>query len=277
MEKLKYTTLLATKFESHKVSVSVDPTNPEWFKSTEGHEFLVKVDLVIQGSVLKNYKDLNERDRRFNLIDDTQSLLDLNALTDLCEITGTLVLADEMNEEGYDPYEVCDSYFDELEYMYSVLKTYNFDFSEEAGRKRTVFYIDHINWKNHVDFKTRFYVMNQIKGFLIELYHTRVDIICIDTAPLEVEDDFILTEEGREFMVKVLKTMLEKQGNEEGNFSKIIDFNQFMPMKEKSGTALSAEDKETIFIEINENELINEFANYGFKKVGNTSLLAKFV
>lgn len=276
---MKYTTLVATKYESTKVSVSIDPTNPEWFKSTEGHEFLVKVDMIIQGSVLKNYHDLNERDRRFNLIDDTESLLDLNALSELCEISGTLVLADEMTEEGYNPYDVCDSFFDELEFVYSVLKTYNFDYSEEAERMRNVFYIDQISWKDHVDFKTRFYIMNQLKGFLIELYHTRVDIICIDAAPLEVDDDFILTDEGRDFMIKVLKNMMEKSETASGRFGKIIDFNQFIPMKEKSDSTSSKEDrnKEAVFIEINENELINEFANYGFRKVGNTSLLAKFV
>lgn len=276
---MKYTSLVARKLESTQVSVSVDPTNPDWFKRNEGQEFLVKVDMVIQGSVLNNYHHLNGKNHQFNVISHNAEQLSSNGLTDLCKLSGTLILADEMTEEGYDPYGVCNRHAEELEFVYSVLKTYNFDYSMETERMRNIFYIDEISWEDHVDYKTRFYVMNQLKGFLIDLYHVRVDILCIEADPLKPVDDFILTEEGKEFMMKILKGMLEKQEAADGHYSKIIDFKQFIPMKEKNDLSSSSNGKEneTVFIEINENELIHEFANYGFKKVGNTSLLAKFV
>lgn len=92
---MNYTTLISIKLNTRDVSVSIDSDDKTWYRLNEGEEFLVGINLKIQGAVL-NDDDSSE------IYTDTEELLDQNRLEDICVVSGILILDENMSKEDYD-------------------------------------------------------------------------------------------------------------------------------------------------------------------------------
>ncbi|GEK89704.1 hypothetical protein SAMN04488100_1212 [Alkalibacterium putridalgicola] len=267
---MKYTTLAATELTPQNTVVSISPGNKDWYKLEEGFEFLVHINLKIQGAEVT---DSDEEES------ETLKLLEQNKTEDICTISAILILGESISEEFYDPYELCDNYSGDLEFVYSVIKEYNLEFDEDKMKMRNIVYIDELLWNPEIDTETKKQVIDQLKGFIIHHYHNIPDVLCFYSAAIkEYESNKQLTKDRENMLNKKISSVLEPDDDSVAG-DNVIDLNRHLRFSEDEiNEHLGRRNKgETYPRKYINQEEFTEFENLGFEELGETRLLLKFI
>ena len=249
--------------------MKVSPENKNWYTLDEGFEFLVHINLKIQGAEVADSDD--EEDATFKL-------LEQDKVEDICTISAILILSESISEEYYDPYILCDNYSGDLEFVYSVIKEYNLEFDEDKMKMRNIVYIDEISWNPELDTETKKQVIDQLKGFIIYHYHNIPDVLCFYSAAVkEYESNKQLTKERGSMLTEKISSVLES--DDDSASDNVIHLNKHLNFSEDEiNEHLGRRNKKESYPReyINQDEFI-EFEKLGFKEIGETRLLLKFL
>lgn len=240
----------------------------DWSGLSDGDGFLVGAGITIHGSTFT----VNENIDYFHEMDE---LVNEDKAPVLCELSGHLILAEEAVKSGYNPLIVCDNYDGDLSYTYSTLSQYGISYDLENDYERNIFYIHEIDWDNSVDIFTRNQIIKQLKSFIFELYHVRIDIVCYYLAPIKsYEQPSYLTKEKEQMMLNKIANIFYDD-DEENNVIQLgdhIDYSEGSLEYYENETENEPYPKELV----NKKEYKN-FKDLGFIEVEESRLMVKLV
>lgn len=260
---MKFDTLIAEKIYPNDKAVSLSIEDSEWFSQGDGWEYLIGTGLKISGVNV----DLEESADSYA---DAERLADFGRKESICTIDAMLLACENMVQQNYEPYEVCDSYSGELEFIYSVLDEYELDYNED------ILYIHDIEWQSTVsdDDKTR--VINQLKGFMVNLFNIIPDLLCFYTQHTDgYQPEKILTDEKQKMMSNAIGDLFSPEQKD----LDVINLGNYIHFTEEEITErLGKRNKGGTYPEefINKAEY-DEFIHMGFKEIGESRLLIKFI
>ena len=266
---MKFVTFAATNLIPNRPVFSLFPDSEEGYPFFDGDDFLIPVHMKVEGASYEEDESLDD-------VYETQRLMEENKTTEICKIEGYFLLCDAMRKEGFEPYDVCDAYSSDLEFVYSTLKEYELDYDEDLDGVRNVFYIHSIDWKEEHDLDVKESVIKHLNGFLVALYHCYPDLTCFYMAPTErVEKERKLTLEREKILIDKLNALYEI--NEEKYGENVIRFGRQVEFtKEEINERLGRRNPGQPYPK----ELINleeyvEFMELGFYEVDESRLLVK--
>lgn len=235
----------------------------------DGEEFLPFFDVRIY-EVLEDMEDFYELDK--NTVED---LIKKDKIQEICHLYGTIILVNSASRENYDPYEVCDAFSGDLEYIYSILMENELLFDEEKLEHRDILYIDKIEWAQDFDDIDKKSVVDLFRYLFTSLYHVTPGILCFYSAPIESYES-----ESRQISPQISAIMQEKLSNAMGEKSveeEVISFSKYFSVPENDlNIVLGKRNPGDSFPQeyINQKEY-DLFIALGFDEVEDTRLMVR--
>lgn len=267
MDNNEFILLAATKRKKNQITF-ID-LEEEWLGLSDGDEFLIGTGLTIYGGSFEYDESIDHYHKMEQLVSEEKA-------SRYCSFSGYIIHAEEALNFNYEPYDVCDAYSSDLEYVYSVFQEYELEVDIEKWTVRNILYIDTINWNEQLDLNTRRKIANNLKGFIYELYHVRIDALVFYTAPTE---DYTrtskFTPEREQALNEKLTSVFQEVEQEENvvHLGKYLNFTE-EEINQRLGRRNSGEHYPREFIN---QEEYTSFIELGFREIDETRLLYKFV
>lgn len=261
---MKETYLVASKI-THSPPRIIRNIDDDWVETLEGDEFLVGVSLTIHG---ETFSEDDDEDYHYKM----EELIQADKAPLLCKMSGYLVLAEEAIRAEHNPLIVCDNYDGDLSYMYTILDQSGLASDHKKGYERNIFYIHEMEWSDSIDVFTKNRIIKQLKGFIFELYHVCIDVVCYYLAPVKpYERPSYLTREKELMLQNKMANIFSNK--EESNIVQLgdhIDYSEGVLEYDESEDIDSPYPKEFV----NKVEY-NEFKAIGFTEIDESRLMVK--
>lgn len=236
----------------------------------DGEEFLPFFDIRLY-TALEDIENFYELDKN-----SVENLINEDKVIEICHMSGTIILVNSASRENFDPYEVCDAYSGDLEYLYSILDEKELLFDEERLEHRDIIYIDQIEWSQYFDDIEKKSVVDLFRYFFTSLYHVTPGILCFYTTPIESYERV-----AKEISPQISAIMNEKISSfsgEESDQEDIIPFSNYFAIPEKDlNIVMGKRNQGDSFPQeyLNQKEY-DLFSALGFNEVDDTRLMIRF-
>jgi|GEM_PF-2363573 len=202
---------------------------------------------------------------------------DYSDLVKAGELYGSLILYEQMQNDGYDPYTLCDDCSVDLEYVMATLQKEGAPLSSSSEEwYRSIFYIHEL--EIYEDFRGNGYgssILNALPELIFRFYHVKPDILAYYPSPTGTW----ITKEQREEELRVSRIIIDRafsrfapnagKQNENNDGKKVLPFPDiFQTTEDDVNKLLGRKNSSSIYPEHLKNlRLIHFYEMNGFQEI----------